>query len=176
MLRETQNLKLLLRTMRREDIPRVQAIDRASFTMPWPDLAFQRELEKTESLCRVAEVIREDNSRLVVGMIITWLIIDEAHIATIAVDPHYRRLGIGRRLLADTLKTCILKGVNRVTLEVREYNETAQALYRSFNFQTTGRRKHYYIDTDEDALIMVVEDLGEKDLAWLTDQLNRGVR
>ena len=85
-----------------------------------------------------------------------WLVVDEAHIATIAVDPDFRRRAIGRRLLNTALFTSWRKGMLRATLEVRAGNLIAQNLYRSLGFTEVGRRYHYYRDNNEDALLLTV--------------------
>jgi ribosomal-protein-alanine N-acetyltransferase len=164
---------IAIRAMRFHDLERVTAIDEMSFSMPWPPHAYYKEMEKSYSLTRVAEITFMSGSQHVAGMMVTWVVMDEAHIATLAVDPEYRRLGIARRLLADTLKLCIQQSVHVVTLEVRVSNLAARALYRSFKFEEVTRRKGYYVDNHEDALIMNVYDLDEAYLAWMTDYVQK---
>jgi ribosomal-protein-alanine N-acetyltransferase len=156
---------IAIRAMRFHDLERVTAIDEMSFSMPWPPHAYYKEMEKSYSLTRVAEITFMSGSQYVAGMMVTWVDLDEAHIATLAVDLEYRRLGIARRLLVDTLKLCIQQGVRVVTLEVRVSNQAAQALYHSFKFEEVAQRKGYYMDNHEDALIMNVYDLNEVYLA-----------
>lgn len=98
----------------------------------------------------------ESQNRLVVGMIVVWMILDEAHIATLAVDPQYRGTGIAGRLLDTALQTAVQRNANQVTLEVRAGNQAAIALYRRYNFQVIGNRPRYYKDNNEDALIMTL--------------------
>ena len=93
-------------------------------------------------------------------MSIVWIISDEAHIATIAIHPEFRGLGYGKRLLAETLRQSIMRGVILATLEVREGNLNALNLYRSFGFIVVGQRPQYYRDNNENALVMTVEPLG----------------
>jgi ribosomal-protein-alanine N-acetyltransferase len=100
-------------------------------------------------------------------MIVVWMILDEAHIATIAVDPAYRGRAIGQRLMADGLQAAIGKGAVEATLEVRAGNLSAQRLYQRFRFEVVGKRPRYYRDNGEDALIMTVSRLGPAYLAWL---------
>lgn len=164
---------ITIRAMRFDDLERVTAIDEISFSMPWPPYAYHKEMEKPYSLARVAEITFMNGSQNVAGMIVTWVVMDEAHIATLAVDPQYRRSGIARILLADTLKLCIKQSVRVVTLEVRNSNLAARALYRSFKFEEVARRKGYYVDNHEDALIMNVYDLDEAYLAWMTDYVQK---
>lgn len=141
-----------------QDVPQVHLIDRLSFSMPWPENAFRYELTQASySLCRVAEADFPDSSRLVVGETVVWLILDEAHIATIAVHPDYRGRGISQWLLVDVLCECIRRGAQISTLEVRANNRVAQTLYRRFRFEVAGRRPRYYRDNNEDALIMTAD-------------------
>lgn len=147
-----------IRPMRLEDIDAVIQIDRLSFSLPWPASAFRHELvENPTSLLWVAEVDSPEGGRCVVGAVVVWMILDEAHIATLAVHPDYRRRGISRQLLATVLRQAIERGADLATLEVRANNLAAQALYKQFKFEIVGRRPRYYQDNFEDALIMTVE-------------------
>jgi ribosomal-protein-alanine acetyltransferase len=94
-----------------------------------------------------------------VGFAGAWIVMDEAHVTTIGVHPEYRRHGIGERLFAALLEEARERGVRRATLEVRESNRGAQALYARFGFMPIARRRRYYSDTDEDAIVMWVENL-----------------
>jgi ribosomal-protein-alanine N-acetyltransferase len=154
------NIGPLIRPMTITDLEAVLVIDRASFTLPWPERSFRYELlENTASHCWVAETHTESGAPIIVGMIVAWLILDEVHIATIAVAPGSRGLGIGKMLLQTALQECTHLGAVSATLEVREHNETAIHLYRQFGFEVVGRRKRYYSDTHEDALLMTREAL-----------------
>jgi ribosomal-protein-alanine N-acetyltransferase len=97
-------------------------------------------------------------------MIVVWLIVDEAHVATIATDPEYRRQGIGKRLLAYALLHLIRDGARSSFLEVRESNLAAQEMYRKFGYEVTGRRRRYYRDNDEDAILMNLDSLNAERL------------
>jgi len=146
-----------IRLMTLDDLPAVVAIDRSSFSLPWPENSYHFELtENTVSRCWVAE-----RDQVVVGIMVVWLIEDEAHIATIATHPDYRRQGVARQLLATALQDAQQRGVLSATLEVREHNQPAIDLYQQFRFQVVGRRKRYYADTNEDALIMTVDGLSD---------------
>lgn len=159
-----------IRPMDLEDIPQVQAIDQASFTLPWPKTAYDYELkENPNSFLFVSEERRPGEAAKVVGLIVVWMILDEAHIATIAVHPDFRGVGIGRRLLAAALVEGIARRARLATLEVRAGNVVAQQLYRRFRFETVGSRPRYYRDNYEDALIMTVNNLDDTYLDWLND-------
>jgi ribosomal-protein-alanine N-acetyltransferase len=136
--------------MRVEDLDQVLAIERASFTMPWSRGAFLYEMQQN----RVARCwVTRDTGR-VVGYLCVWEIADELHVTNIAVRPDARRRGIGRDLLGTAIADARARGFRVVALEVRPSNEEARALYDSFGFHVVGRRRGYYYDTGEDALVM----------------------
>ena len=138
-----------------QDISAVIDLDRKSFSLPWPERSFRFELaENPASRCWVAELDGK-----IVGMIVVWLIVDEAHVATVATHPDYRRQGIGKRLLAYALRHMIQDGARSSFLEVRESNLAAQEMYRKFGYEVTGRRRHYYRDNNEDAILMNLDRL-----------------
>ncbi len=149
-------MNLLIRKMTMQDVPAVSQIDRLSFTLPWPEHSFQYEVsENRVARCFVAET--ED--RRIAAMIVSWLIVDEVHIATIATHPDFRRQGIGQRLLKEALVDAQRAGAHLAFLEVRAGNEPAQAMYRKFGFQISGKRPRYYRDNGEDAILMTLEPL-----------------
>lgn len=144
-----------IRPMTLDDLPSVIALDKLSFSLPWPERSFRFELtDNPASRCWVAET---DNQ--IVGMIVAWLLVDEAHIATIATHPEYRRQGVARKLLTCALRYMAKEGALSSFLEVRETNMAAQEMYRQFGYEAAGRRKRYYKDTDEDAILMTLNSL-----------------
>lgn len=157
-----------IRRMRHEDLEQVQLIDRISFSLPWPESAYKYELEhQAASLPWVADLLIKNAPTRVLGCIVVWVILDEAHIATLAVHPDFRRLGISRLLLVAGLKDAYQRGCRSATLEVRAGNLPAQALYRHFGFIEAGVRTRYYKDNQEDALIMTLHHLDDAYLQWL---------
>ncbi len=145
-----------IRRMTPADVAAVSQIDRMSFSLPWPEHSFQYEVsENRVSRCWVAET---DDKRIA-AMIVSWIIVDEMHIATIATHPDFRRQGIGERILRQALLDASQAGARLAFLEVREANEAAQAMYRKFGFRATGRRPRYYRDNGEDAILMTLEPL-----------------
>ena len=146
--------------MEGRDIPEVLEIDRSSFTLPWTERAYRYEVEENKAArCWVATL--DDR---VVAMLVLWIILDEAHIATVATHPHYRRQGLGSRLLTRALVSAREEGTVKALLEVRARHTTAQKLYRDLGFVEVGRRLKYYHDNDEDALLMTLDNL--KDLEY----------
>src|SRR5947209_7121292 len=83
-----------------------------------------------------------------------WLMVDEAHITTIAVRESWRGKGLGELLLASLMEAAADMGADKITLEVRVSNGAAQNLYRKYGFQQEGLRARYYSDNNEDAFIM----------------------
>jgi [ribosomal protein S18]-alanine N-acetyltransferase len=147
-----------IRPMRLDDIDQVILIDRLSFSLPWPASAFRHELlNNPTSLLWVAEVDSSGGGPIVVGAVVVWMIMDEAHIATLAVHPDFRRRGISQQLMIIVLRQAIERQAAVATLEVRANNLAAQALYKKFKFKIVGRRPRYYQDNYEDALIMTVD-------------------
>ncbi len=94
-----------------------------------------------------------------VGMAGIWMMVDEAHIVTIAVRRSHKRQGLGERLLISIIEMARQLGANIVTLEVRVSNTVAQTLYAKYGFLTAGTRRKYYSDNGEDALIMSTENI-----------------
>ena len=150
-------LRVVVEPMRLEDVEEVHEIERLSFRTPWPAYAFEQELRGNQ-LARYL-VARTDDR--VVGFAGIWMMVDEAHITTFGVHPEWRRQAIGRQLLLNLAEVSIALGARRMTLEVRESNVVAQALYRAFGFDTVGRRRAYYTDDGEDALVMTTPELTE---------------
>ena len=149
-------MKITIRKMTAQDVPAVAQIDRMSFTLPWPEHAFQYEVSDNRAArCFVAET---EDKRLA-AMVVSWVIVDELHIATIATHPEFRRQGIGASILTAALKDGVQAGVKRAFLEVRAGNEGAQAMYRKFGFEASGRRIKYYKDNGEDAILMTLENV-----------------
>ena len=148
-------MKFTVRKMALEDVPSVIELDQKSFSLPWPERSFRFELTaNSASRCWVAE--RDGN---IVGMIVVWLIIDEAHVATLATRPEFRRQGIATRLLSHALLQLMEDGARSSFLEVRESNVAAQNMYRKFGYEPSGRRPRYYKDNNEDAILMTLDSL-----------------
>lgn len=138
-----------------DDVAAVHEIERLSFRTPWPAYAFEQELKGN----RLARYIVARAGERIVGFAGIWLMVDEAHVTTFGVHPDWRRQAIGRQLLVNLTELSIAIGARRMTLEVREANVAAQALYRGFGFEMAGRRAGYYTDDGEDALVMTTPDL-----------------
>ena len=136
--------------MSASDIPDVLRIERTSFTTTWPSDAFYNELT-TNKLAHYY-VGRVGGKIVAYGGI--WVIFEDSHVTTIAVDPQYRGKKYGEVMLIKLIEEAIERGAAWMTLEVRESNVAAQQLYRKYGFTTVTTRKGYYSDNNENALVM----------------------
>jgi ribosomal-protein-alanine N-acetyltransferase len=144
----------VIRRMTLEDLAEVLQIDRLSFPLPWSERSYRFELTENPA-SHMLVAVRQDGGRpRVVGYAGFWMLVDEAHISTLAVHPDCRRAGLGAELLRRVLDDAARSGAEMATLEVRVSNQAAVNLYHKFGFQIVGRRTRYYRDNGEDALLM----------------------
>ena len=148
-------LRVRVEPMTLGDLPAVHAIERASFSVPWPDEAYRNELLTN----RLASYVVARAGDEVVGFGGLWVMVDEAHITTFAVDTRWRRRGIGEWLLQALLDRAVARQAREATLEVRLSNMPARRLYEKYGFRPVGIRPRYYSDNGEDALIMTTDAL-----------------
>ena len=149
-----------IRMMRTADLPVVSQIDELSFSQPWPPDAFEVELANKGARCWVAEqavMTGDDSKTRVIAALIIWRVLDEAHIATIAVHPDFRQQGTGKQLLLAGMQAAYAEGARIYHLEVRAGNLAAQKMYTDFGYEIVGRRPRYYQDNGEDALLMTLD-------------------
>ncbi len=148
-----------IRRMTVEDVPEVVEIDRSSFALPWTERSFKYEVtENSAARCWVTEVDGQ-----VAAMLVLWIIVDEAHIATIATHPKFRRRGFAKKMLIKSLVSAREEGAKKALLEVRARHVVAQKIYCDIGFVEVGRRPMYYRDNGEDAVLMTMEDLSGLD-------------
>lgn len=140
---------LLIRRMRSLDLQRVMQIELATFTMPWSEATFRGLLRRSDSDLLVAEV-----SGAVAGYSVFWAVTDQGELGNVAVAEEYRGRRIGTRLVEAVLELAAERGVREIFLEVRKSNANAQNLYKAFGFSEVGKRKNYYLEPVEDALVM----------------------
>ncbi len=157
---------LRIEPMTLDDIASVHEIERESFSVPWPDDAYRSEIQTNRLASYV--VARADDA--VVGFAGLWVMVDEAHVTTFAVDPRWRRRGVGERLLLALFDLAATRHAREATLEVRLSNMPARRLYEKYGFRPVGIRPRYYSDNGEDALIMTTDPLGT---AQMRDRLAR---
>jgi ribosomal-protein-alanine N-acetyltransferase len=187
-----------------EDIPAVMDIEKASFPRPWPEKAYRYELSENPDAYfvvaripgmtligapptaspwqrlaqRIGLITKPTVSMMdakVVGFVGMWMYADEAHVATIATHPDWRGRGIGERILLDVLREAQRRHARQATLEVRVSNTVAQNLYRKYGFEEVGRRKSYYQDNREDALLMTVTTFDTREYRERLDALEHSL-
>jgi [ribosomal protein S18]-alanine N-acetyltransferase len=182
------------------DIPAVVAIEHVSYSMTWPAKAYDYELQKNEyahyfvlrtslsgppqsdiafpDVWAVDDALGgqavQDNASVkllpIIGLAGFWLMADEVHVSTIAVHPDWRGLGLGEWLLWHLIEQGQNMGAQVATLEVRPSNHAALALYDKYRFEEVGRRRHYYSDNNEDALILTTPALTTPDYQAMLEQ------
>jgi ribosomal-protein-alanine N-acetyltransferase len=182
------------------DVPQVMDIERESFPSMWPQTAYSRELknrlaryfvlveeggEESESKLAASRLRRAmrwllrakdeppPTRRLIIGLVGVWLMVDQAHVVTIAVREAFRQQGAGGLLLLAGMEVAFAENMESVTLEYRRDNEPARALYEKFGFLSVGVRPRYYTDTNEDAVIMTTPPLKSKSYREKYERLKR---
>jgi [ribosomal protein S18]-alanine N-acetyltransferase len=154
---------LELKPLTEELLPAVVALDQTCFGGLWTLDGYQRELESPNSeilvlphpvLKNEVRGMKAESDIQLIGMGCFWAILEEAHITILAVHPNFQRQGLGQWILCALLQKACDRGLERATLEVRISNQVALTLYQKFGFREAGRRRRYYQDTGEDALIL----------------------
>ncbi len=130
-------------------LEQIHEIENVSFPSPWSMKAFKAEIQNP-SACLWALIEDEVLS----GYICFWMFDSEIQLINIAIHPEKRQQGLGEYLLTKMIEDCISKGKHYIWLEVRPSNAAAKRLYQKMGFEEVGRRKKYYMDTNEDALVM----------------------
>jgi ribosomal-protein-alanine N-acetyltransferase len=138
-----------------EDIDAVMVVENLSFSIPWSKQAFIEEVTNNKFARYIIAKVNGET----VGYAGLWKVCDEGHITNVAVHPEFRRSGVGFMLVKSLIDMAKEEAIERMTLEVRRSNTTAQNLYAKFGFKVEGYRKAYYADNKEDAIIMWKEDI-----------------
>jgi ribosomal-protein-alanine N-acetyltransferase len=168
---ESAELVVHLVPMRRRHLRSVLRIESQVYPRPWSLGLFMSELALRSSrayyVARIAGVV--------VGYGGLMVSVDDGHITTLAVDPEWHRNKLGTRLMLALARDAIARGVVGLTLEVRVGNVAAQQLYRQFGFVPAGIRKNYYVETNEDALVMWAHDIDADDYRRRLDRIQAEV-
>jgi [ribosomal protein S18]-alanine N-acetyltransferase len=151
---ETGPLDIEMTRMRRRHLRKVLSIEAQVYPRPWSASLFLSEISQRSS--RTYLVAKYEGEVVgYAGMMFTGR---EAHVTNIAVDPEWHGQKVGTRLLLTIVTEAMARGCETISLEVRVSNRIAQSLYEKFGFAVAGVRKGYYIETNEDALVMLVKD------------------
>ncbi len=140
--------KIEIFSLRAEHIEKIADLEKICFSTPWTAEGILDSFKRGTKFL-VAERLGE-----VLGYIGISCILDEGYVTNIAVFPEWRRKGVGAALLKATFSLALENGLKFVSLEVRESNSSAISLYKKFGFKTEGKRKNFYENPREDALIM----------------------
>ena len=148
---------LKIQSLTTDNLTELLELDKACFDGLWTMEGYLRELESPNS--HFLGLFSPFNHSELLGMGCFWSILEEAHITILAVHPQYHGQGLGKALLYCLLQTAADLGLERATLEVRDSNYVAISLYQKFGFKTAGKRRGYYKDNNEDALILWLSEL-----------------
>ena len=168
---------LRIEPVRSDEIDRLLAIERDSFTVPWTRKMFEAELSDNPfsrlDVARVPGPVA--GTFTVIGFVCYWVVFDELHLLDVAVEPAYRRRGVGRRLVAHALARGVEQAVRRAMLEVRLSNEAAGRLYEGFGFRMTGTRPKYYTNPVEDARLLELPMASRLGMSSGCDEGGKGI-
>jgi [ribosomal protein S18]-alanine N-acetyltransferase len=169
--RRSSELAVQLVPMRRRHLRSVLRIEAQVYPRPWSLSLFMSELALRST--RAYYVARVEG--MVVGYAGLMITADDGHVTTIAVDPAWHRHKIATRLMLVLAGEAIRRGATGLTLEVRVGNNGAQALYRQFGFHPAGIRRNYYVETNEDALVMWAHEAQRGEYTDLLDGIERQI-
>ena len=150
--RPTSNMSLVLRPASHDDVGEMVEIEEASFSDPWSAASFAGYLSES-NVGRALVTVAESEAQ-VIGYSVMLFALPDADLANIAVAPAARGQGTGRLLLDRTLMAARAVGTRTVFLEVRGSNESAIRMYKVAGFSEFSRRRRYYRDPVEDALVL----------------------
>ncbi len=140
--------------MRPNDLDGIMEIERLSFRAPWSRQVFVEELEREWAH---VDVLKRREPAELVAFVNYWLVRDEVHVLNLATHPQARRQGHAARLLEHVIGFANRHKCRYVTLEVRRSNQAALRLYRKYGFRPVGIRPNYYVEDNEDAIVMLLE-------------------
>lgn len=158
-----------LTRMRRRHLRRVLAIESQVYPRPWSASLFLSELAQRNTR---SYLVAKHEGEVVgyAGMMFTGR---DAHVTNIAVDPGFHGRKIGTRLLVTLVTEGIARGCDSVSLEVRVSNQVAQSMYGKFGFSVVGVRKGYYIETREDAFVMMIDHIRSTEVRMRLEEIRR---
>jgi [ribosomal protein S18]-alanine N-acetyltransferase len=147
--RDAERGDVKVRDMTHDDIDDVVALENACYTVPWSEATFRGLLRR-----RDADMIVLHSGSEIVGYAAFWAVLDQGELGNVAIAARWRGRGLGAQLVAEIIRRAARRGVREVFLEVRPLNDAARKLYERFGFAMVGRRRNYYQEPVEDALVM----------------------
>jgi ribosomal-protein-alanine N-acetyltransferase len=143
---------IVLRTMIEADLPNVLAVENSSYSIPWSETTFRGLLRRSD-----AELVVATDDASIIGHAVYWYVLDQGELGNVAVAPPARGRGVGAMLVKEIVARASKRGVRELFLEVRPSNTHARTLYGKFGFEQVGRRRNYYQEPTEDALVLRLE-------------------
>ena len=140
----------IIRPMKRGDVPAVTELEELTFTMPWSEATFRGLLRRKD----VDALVAVDEQDYLAGYAVAWGVYDQGELANLCVTEDQLGTGLGARLLDEVLARLETRGITQLFLEVRESNARARRFYERRGFREVGRRRRYYVEPDEDALVL----------------------
>ena len=162
-------LPFQIEPMRSADIAEVVPLEQAAYGRHWGRKDYAYELESNKLAHYFVMRLPQKSDKLL-GHAGFWLIAGEIHLNTIAIEPRWQRLGLSEWLLLRVIEAGQTMQASQATLEVRVSNQAGLGLYHKFGFKEVGRRRHYYQDNGEDALILTTPDLTSREYQALLQQ------
>jgi len=149
-LQKALSVDVTIEAMGEADLEEVLAIEKKSFADPWSRRLFRETLSFPHSV----NFVMHGPDGTLLGYINFYVIAEEGHMLNLAIHPAWRKMGFATQLLTHSLDYLKQRNAMHFFLEVREGNLDAIGLYRKFGFEIVGKRKRYYVETNEDALVM----------------------
>ena len=147
-----------------KNLDQLVKLEEACFSTPWSRQSFHAELEGNQfSRVRIVPHPEYEQNLDIIAYICVWIVFEEIRYLNLAVHPDFRRQGLAKQLIHETLDLGMKAGCCRGMLEVRKTNDVAKNLYESFNFHRYSTRKSYYTNPTEDAILMTLDPLATHD-------------
>jgi ribosomal-protein-alanine N-acetyltransferase len=165
--------ELKIESLSKAHLSAILELDRICFGGLWSKDGYEREINSPNS--EIHGLFSQKTGEKLLGMGCFWSILEEAHITILAVNPQYHRQGMGAALLYSLIHTACESNLERATLEVRVSNLAAISLYEKFGFNSAGRRRRYYKDNGEDALILWLGGIHQPEFRDTLANWNRNI-
>ena len=140
---------MIIESMTSAHVSQIAELEKLCFSDPWSEKSIE-----TELTCRLSVWLVALEGENVIGYVGSQTVMGWSDMMNVAVHPDHRRLGVGKALIEELIRQLREQGSENLTLEVRTSNENAKALYAELDFMEVGRRKNYYHNPKEDALIL----------------------
>jgi ribosomal-protein-alanine N-acetyltransferase len=138
-----------MRNMVEADLERVLEVENTCYSIPWSEMTFRGLLQR-----RDAEIVVAEIDAAIIGHAVYWYVLDQGELGNVAVVERARGRGVGRLLVGEVVQRAARRGVRELFLEVRPSHESARHLYATHGFEQVGRRRNYYQQPAEDALVL----------------------